>query len=82
MNDPMKGLELKRLLLSIAATLAGFLCNPLPAAAADPVRFGLCYDLTKALSFITPQFAQRLLQDAKDSCQALMAAIEKRYANH
>jgi len=61
----MKGLEMKRLLLSIAATLAGFLCNPLPAAAADPVRFGLCYDLTKAYSFITPQFAQAVRDNAE-----------------
>lgn len=26
--------------------------------AADPIRFGLCYDLTKAYTFITPQVAQ------------------------
>ena len=31
----------------------------LPAAhAADPIRFGLCYDLTKAYTFVTPQIAQ------------------------
>jgi branched-chain amino acid transport system substrate-binding protein len=29
-----------------------------PALAADPIRFGLCYDLTKAYTFITPQIAQ------------------------
>jgi len=26
--------------------------------AADPIRFGLCYDLTKAYTFVTPQVAQ------------------------
>jgi branched-chain amino acid transport system substrate-binding protein len=31
----------------------------LPAAhATDPIRFGLCYDLTKAYTFVTPQIAQ------------------------
>jgi branched-chain amino acid transport system substrate-binding protein len=29
-----------------------------PALAADPLRFALCYDLTKAYTFITHQFAQ------------------------
>ncbi len=29
-----------------------------PALAADPVTFALCYDLTKAYTFITPQIAQ------------------------
>jgi branched-chain amino acid transport system substrate-binding protein len=38
-----------------AATL--LLATP-AAFAADPIRFGLCYDLTKAYTFITPQVAQ------------------------
>ena len=29
-----------------------------PAMAADPMRFGLCYDLSKAYTFVTPQVAQ------------------------
>ena len=28
------------------------------AGAAEPIRFGLCYDLTKSYHFITPQVAQ------------------------
>jgi branched-chain amino acid transport system substrate-binding protein len=43
-----------RILLGAAA-----LALVLPAVhAADPIRFGLCYDLTKAYTFVTPQFAQ------------------------
>ena len=30
----------------------------MPAAAADPVRFALCYDLSKVYTFVTPQVAQ------------------------
>jgi branched-chain amino acid transport system substrate-binding protein len=38
---------------------AAALALSVPAAfAADPVRFALCYDLTKAYTFITPQVAQ------------------------
>lgn len=45
--------KLKILLGATALALA------LPAAhAADPIRFGLCYDLTKAYTFVTPQIAQ------------------------
>jgi branched-chain amino acid transport system substrate-binding protein len=45
--------KLKTLLGVAALALA------LPAAhAADPVRFALCYDLSKAYTFITPQVAQ------------------------
>ena len=45
--------KLKLLLGATALALA------LPAAhAADPIRFGLCYDLTKAYTFVTPQIAQ------------------------
>lgn len=29
-----------------------------PAFAADPIRFGLCWDLTRAYTFITPQMVQ------------------------
>ena len=35
-------------LLSILTGLALALFNVMPAAAADPVRFALCYDLSKA----------------------------------
>jgi branched-chain amino acid transport system substrate-binding protein len=34
------------------------LCTPLAAFAADPVRFGLCYDLTKIYVAAVPQLAQ------------------------
>lgn len=43
-----------KLLLGAAALLLG----SQPALAADPIRFGLCYDLTKAYTFITPQVTQ------------------------
>ena len=39
--------------LSIIAGLAWTALSILPAAAADPVRFGLCYDLSKAYTFVT-----------------------------
>jgi len=52
-------------LLTAAITLVTFLCGPSSAAAAEPVRFGLCYDLTKAYSFITPQFAQAVRDNAE-----------------
>jgi branched-chain amino acid transport system substrate-binding protein len=45
-------------LRSIVAGLAWTALNILPAAAADPVRFALCYDLSKAYTFVTPQVAQ------------------------
>src|ERR1035437_1148452 len=45
-------------LLSIMAGLAWTALNIMPAAAADPVRFALCYDLSKAYTFVTPQVAQ------------------------
>ena len=45
-------------LLSILGGLALALLNVVPAAAADPVRFTLCYDLSKAYTFVTPQIAQ------------------------
>lgn len=38
---------------------AAALALAIPSAlAADPLRFALCYDLTKAYTFVTPQFAQ------------------------
>jgi len=45
-------------LLSIAAGVAWAALNIMPAAAADPMRFALCYDLSKAYTFVTPQVAQ------------------------
>jgi branched-chain amino acid transport system substrate-binding protein len=47
---------LKRLKLLLGAAALAF--GAQPALAADPIRFGLCYDLTKAYTFITPQIAQ------------------------
>lgn len=44
--------------LCIAAGVALSAVSVLPAKAADPIRFGLCYDLTKVYSFVTPQVAQ------------------------
>lgn len=46
--------RLKTLLAGAALALAGVL----PAAAQEPVKFALCYDITKAYSFVTPQVAQ------------------------
>jgi len=42
----------------IGAAAAVLLFASHTAKAADPVRFGLCYDLSKAYTFITPQVAQ------------------------
>lgn len=47
---------LTRLKLLLGAAALAF--GAQPALAADPIRFGLCYDLTKAYTFITPQIAQ------------------------
>ncbi|UGV28658.1 branched-chain amino acid ABC transporter substrate-binding protein [Rhodopseudomonas boonkerdii] len=44
--------------LCIAASVALSAVSVLSAKAADPIRFGLCYDLTKVYSFVTPQVAQ------------------------
>ena len=43
---------------SILSGLALTLFSVMPASAADPMRFALCYDLTKAYTFVTPQVAQ------------------------
>jgi len=45
-------------LASLTSGLALSLLSMLPAHAADPVRFALCYDLSKAYTFVTPQIAQ------------------------
>jgi len=43
-----------RLLLGATALALGAQAS----FAAEPIRFALCYDLTKAYTFVTPQFAQ------------------------
>jgi len=40
------------------AGAAAVLASMLPAAAQEPIKFALCYDITKAYSFVTPQVAQ------------------------
>jgi len=45
-------------LLSILGGLGLMLTGSIAAQAADPIRFGLCYDLSKAYTFITPQLSQ------------------------
>ena len=47
-------LRLTTWLAGAAAVLAGML----PAAAQESIKFALCYDITKAYSFVTPQVAQ------------------------
>ena len=47
--------------LRLTAWLAGaavVLAGMLPAAAQEPIKFALCYDISKAYSFVTPQVAQ------------------------
>jgi branched-chain amino acid transport system substrate-binding protein len=43
---------------TLFATAAIALAGILPAAAQEPIKFALCYDITKAYSFVTPQVAQ------------------------
>ena len=43
---------------SILSGLVLTLVSVMPASAADPMRFALCYDLTKVYTFVTPQVAQ------------------------
>jgi len=43
---------------SLIGGLACALLGVLPASAAEPMRFGMCYDLSKAYTFITPQIVQ------------------------
>ena len=47
-------LRLTTWLAGAAVLLAGML----PAAAQEPIKFALCYDISKAYSFVTPQVAQ------------------------
>ena len=49
-------------LISALAAVAGMALAGAPAAQAQPVKFGLCYDLSKAYTFVTPQ----IVQAAKD----------------
>jgi len=49
---------MKLKLATLASGLALSLLGALPATAADPIRFALCYDLSKAYTFVTPQMAQ------------------------
>ena len=52
----------------LLSTLAGVaLLLGMQAASAQPVRFALCYDLSKAYTFITPQ----IVQAAKDYAEVL-----------
>ena len=43
---------------SLIGGVACALLGVLPASAAEPMRFGMCYDLSKAYTFITPQIVQ------------------------
>lgn len=56
---------MKSRFLSALAVLAAFA----GAAQAQPVKFGLCYDLSKAYTFVTPQ----IVQAAKDNADILNA---------
>ena len=55
-------------LRSIIGGLALMLTTSMAAHAADPVKFALCYDLSKAYTFVTPQVAQA----AKDYAELLL----------
>src|SRR5689334_12119254 len=44
--------------LSALATVAGLALGIAPAAQAQPIKYGLCYDLSKAYTFVTPQIVQ------------------------
>jgi len=44
--------------LSIIGGLVFALLGVMPLSAAEPMRFGMCYDLSKAYTFITPQIVQ------------------------
>jgi branched-chain amino acid transport system substrate-binding protein len=56
---------MKSRFLSAFAVLAAFA----GAAQAQPVKFGLCYDLSKAYTFVTPQ----IVQAAKDNAEIINA---------
>jgi branched-chain amino acid transport system substrate-binding protein len=49
---------MKAKLFSLAAGLGLALAAATPALAQTPIKFGLCYDLSKAYTFITPQVSQ------------------------
>ncbi|MBL8382490.1 MAG: ABC transporter substrate-binding protein [Burkholderiales bacterium] len=49
---------MKTKLFSAAAGLGLALAAAAPATAQTPIKFGLCYDLSKAYTFITPQVSQ------------------------
>lgn len=49
---------MKLRLITLLAGAATLLAGILPAAAQESIKFALCYDITKAYSFVTPQVAQ------------------------
>ena len=49
---------MKLRLITLLAGAATLLAGVLPGAAEESVKFALCYDITKAYSFVTPQVAQ------------------------
>jgi branched-chain amino acid transport system substrate-binding protein len=51
-------LTLKTWLATSLAGAAVLLAGMLPAAAQESIKFALCYDISKAYSFVTPQVAQ------------------------
>ncbi len=54
--------------LAAGAVLGGVALSSSMAQAAEPVKFGICYDLSKAYTFVTPQVVQaaRDLADLKN----------------
>jgi len=59
---------MKTRLLSALAAVAGLALGA-PDAHAQPIKYGLCYDLSKAYTFVTPQ----IVQAAKDNADILNA---------
>ena len=47
--------------LSLALLAAGLISAPARAADPEPFRIGVCYDLSKAYTFATPQVSQAAL---------------------
>ncbi len=60
---------MKRALLSTLSGVALLLGASAASAQQAPVKFGLCYDLSKAYTFVTPQ----IVQAAKDYADILNA---------
>ena len=60
---------MKRALLSTLSGIALLLGASAASAQQAPVKFGLCYDLSKAYTFVTPQ----IVQAAKDYAEILNA---------